>query len=255
MSTVLAAVDAEEVARHVVDTALELARLIGADVELLHVVERPADLDAVAERFAGLRLRAATGDPSERIIDASQDDAVSLVVVGARTTQGGARPAGHVARAIVERADKPVVVVPPATPGRSTTIRRALVPLEGSEASTACVAEPLEALAAAGVHLVPIHVFDLDTSPSFWDHAAHSHDSFATSFARRWCAPAADRLRLRRGPAGDAVVAAARDDDIDLIVLGWSRHLAAGRAPVVRTVLAEARVPVLLVPVRPDPTP
>lgn len=249
MTVVLAAVDAEEVAGRVVETAVELARLTEADVELLHVVESEAERDMVVERFAGHRLRLVDGEPSERIIEASQDAAVSLVVVGARTSDPGARPTGHVARAIVERTDKPVAVVPPPRPGRVTGIRRALVPLEGSETSTLCVSQLLEQLATADVRLVPVHVFDPGTSPAFWDHATHSHEAFSTSFTHRWCAPDAAPLRLRRGRTGDAVVEAAEDEDVDLIILGWSRHLAAGRAPVVRTVLAEARVPVLLVPV------
>ncbi|MEY2957920.1 MAG: hypothetical protein RLZZ01_488 [Actinomycetota bacterium] len=249
MTVVLAAVDAEQVARRVVETAAELARLTASDLELLHVVESDEARDLVVERFAGERLREATGDPSERIIEASRDDDVSLVVVGARTTESGARPAGHVARAIVEQADKPVVVVPPGGPSRAATIRRVLVPLEGSETSTRAVSDLLGSLTAAGVCLVPVHVFDPGTSPAFWDHAAHSHEAFTTSFSHRWCAPDADPLRLRRGRIGDVVVEAADEEDADLIVLGWSRHLAAGRAPVVRTVLGESRVPVLLVPV------
>lgn len=248
MSTILTAVDDNPVAERVVATAVALAGLLGDRVELLHVRETASDRLATDGPFARLPVRQPVGDPPAVIVTASTDSAVSLVVIGARRHGSGAMPVGHVARAIVERADKPVVVVPPASADRPVRLERALIPLEGSEASTRCVSGPLAALAAAGVELVPVHVFGNGTSPAFWDQAAHAHDSFASSFARRWCTPAAGPLRLLRGTAGDAVLDAVDREHADLIVLGWSRRLVPGRAPVVRSVLCRSEVPVMLVP-------
>ena len=173
-----------------------------------------------------------------------------MVAVGARAGAEGASPAGHVALSIIARAGDPVLVVPPRTNGRrpAPRIRRALIPLEGTAETSVAVTAALHQLAEAGVELVAVHVFDATTVPAFWDQSAHADEVYAAEFASRWCAEAAVDLHLRRGTAPETIIDVAEDEAVDLIALGWAQDLSPGRAAVVRSVLAAAQIPVLLVP-------
>jgi nucleotide-binding universal stress UspA family protein len=247
MTSVLSTVDAHATDVRVVEVAARLAEVLGADLDILHVRESADDEDAVVERFGGRTVRCEAGDPSARIVEAASHRDVEVIVVGARNVADKSRPLGHIARNVLEHADRPVVVVPPADGDRPFDLRRVLLPLEGSEPSSSSVAAVAARLEEGGVDIIPIHVFDMVTAPSFWDHAGHASDSYAASFAERW-SPTPAIVRLRRGAAGPTIVDVAREEDVDLIVLGWSQRLSAGRAEVVRTALRDAGVSVLLVP-------
>ena len=197
MNVVLAAIDHTGVADSVVETATTWAEIAGAAVRIIHVRESPTTAASVSDRFgdryAEHELLVVDGNPSDEIVRAVADPDVALVVVGARQEVDGARPAGHIALSIVERANKPVVVVPPCAGGasateRSSTIRRALVPLEGSAHTSEAIAATLRLLTGAGIELIALHVFDADSVPAFWDQPSHAAESYAADFVSRWCA-------------------------------------------------------------------
>lgn len=253
MTVILAAIDGSDAAAPVLATARAVADQTSSTLRVVHVREGDPDLDAAAAAAAGdadVELQELDGAPTGAIVHAVADPEVVLVVVGARGTPQGPRPCGHIALEVAEQVDKPVLVVPP-DGGRdpSAPIRRALVPLEGTPESTAAVSEQLRGLAAAGVELTALHVFDADTVPRFWDQTGYAEESFAAEFASRWCTEPDVDIRLRRGAPGAAVVDVADAEGIDVIALGWSQNLEPGRAGVVRAVLEHACIPILLVPV------
>src|ERR1019366_1817213 len=115
--------------------------------------------EALAAR-AGVAFRLLDGPVETALLRAVGEPAVIAAVLGARGTPAGRRPAGRTALHIVERADKPVVVVPPEAVGVSPRpFRRLLVPLEGTDASSRPVDERLVPLIAAKVELVVLPVF------------------------------------------------------------------------------------------------
>lgn len=143
---------------------------------------------------------------------------------------------------------RPVVVVPPgADAGRR--LGRALLPLDGTETSTAAVRPLLALLAGAGVEIVVLHVFTADTVPAYWDQSVHATAVWQREFRTRHSVPAAARLVLRDGRPGDTVLDVAVREGVDLIALGWSGRHDEGRAETVRQAVHDAQVPVLLVPV------
>lgn len=148
---------------------------------------------------------------------------------------------------VVQRADKPVALVPSGA-RTSGTISRALVPLDGTRESADAVSTLVELLAGAGVDIVVLHVFDATTVPMFWDQAAHTEQAWSAQFLERHV-PTGARLALRSGTPGEHVVSVADAERADLIALGWSRHLGPGRALTVRRSVLRAGRPVLLVPV------
>ncbi|HEU5083969.1 MAG TPA: universal stress protein [Acidimicrobiales bacterium] len=250
MTVILAAVDDSDVAPSVLATAGALTELLHGRLRALHVREPGTPFARATTAEAGVALEEVDGEPVDALVDAVSDPEVGFVVVGARGSPEGPRPCGHVALAVAQGADKPVLVVPPNGAREPTApIRRVVVPLEGTPESSGAVTEALRLLSDAGVALTVVHVFDADTVPRFWDRSGYAEESFAAEFAARWCEGADVPVRLRRGPASTAVLDVADAEEADVIALGWSQDLSPGRARVVHAVLDRACIPVLLVPV------
>jgi nucleotide-binding universal stress UspA family protein len=253
MTTVLAAIDDSTAAAPVLAVGQAMAALLGTALVAVHVREGDKRTAVDVAEQVNVPVRVVDGLPVEAIAEAAADTSVRMVVVGARGQPAGPRPAGHVAVALAERIDKPVLVVPPDITAAQgpRPIRRALIPLEGSAESTEAIAASLRDLAAAGVELVGVHVFDTTTVPRFWDRPGHTEQAWGAEFLSRWCTEPGVDLHLRRGSPPTTIVDIAGREQVDLIALGWAQDLGPGHADVVRAVLTHAPTPVLLVPVRP----
>ena len=150
MSIVLAALDTTAAARPVLETAVRIGQLTGADVEALHVQRNASESFETPEWIAArmeVPFRLMEGPVEPALLDALGGPEVIAAVLGARSTRGGRRPVGNTARHILEHADKPIVIVPPdaVSPG---AFQRLLLPLEGTEALFPTSAR--EVVAAAG---------------------------------------------------------------------------------------------------------
>ncbi len=244
---ILACIDSGPAAKAVLEMAVELGKLLGDDVDALHVREPdmlpPIDL---TDR-AGVGLRVIEGEPADEISSAIANNDVSIGVIGARRHRGGARPAGHVAIAIAESAGKPVAIVSPDS--KRLPIRRVLVPCDGTSMTTSATDPFVSMLARAGLEIVAVHVFDATTAPPFWEGPGHHTDAWRQEFLARCCCHPGARLELRSGAPSAQLVDVARDTGADLVVLAWSRDLSSGHARVVRAALAESDAPVILLPI------
>ncbi|MVU78344.1 hypothetical protein GPX89_13950 [Nocardia sp. ET3-3] len=192
-------------------------------------------------------------------VTGAQVDSVPAEISGAefaRALEGPDVALGVMARAqgpweIVQRSPVPLVVVPPET-AADYVLERVLVPLDGTEESAHAIGETVRLFSAAGIEISVLHVFDANTAPAHWDQAAHARSAWENEFRARVCAPylpsTVSTVTLRSGAPEESILdSAAR---ADMIVLGWSQRLLPGRARIVRHILAEAKVPVLLTPVR-----
>jgi Universal stress protein family. len=150
---------------------------------------------------------------------------------------------------------KPVVVVSPAVaPGRR--IESVLVPLDGTSASAAALRETVTLASSAAAEITVAHVQERQSAPPFEDHLPHEADAWSKEFIARYCPSATEAtLELRVGEPREHVLDILRQSGCDLVALGWSQDLARGRAAIVRQMLAEAPVPVLLVPANDDREP
>lgn len=190
-------------------------------------------------------LPAEADDVSAAVLLALEDPNVRLAVLPYSP--------GHAARLVSEvirHCPKPVVLVPV---GRGTMtpelISRILVPLDGTVESAETVAATVALFAASGADIVVLHVFDQTTVPKFWDQSAHARKSWDEEFLARYCKQPDARLELRTGSPGQSILDVAATEHADLIALGWAQNLSTGRARTVRTTLARARTPILLLPV------
>jgi nucleotide-binding universal stress UspA family protein len=248
VSTIVAALDASAAARPVLETALRIGQMMAADVEAVHVHDGGAETPAALAERAGVLLQSLEGPVAAGVLAALDRPAALMAVLGARATPGGPRPVGSTARRILHRATKPLVVVPPDAVGRhGQPLRRLLIPLEGSGASSGPVAEVLRPILPTDVELIAIHVFTPDTVPRVLDHPARDLLLLGDEFLARHL-PGASDVAFRSGPAGARIAEMCAEERADLVVLSWSQDSSAGRAEVVREVLARATVPVLLLP-------
>ena len=255
MTTVLAAIDDSATARTVLETAVALARVLGATPEALHVREDHPQGPRHAADAACVALREVTGDVVDQIATASTAADVTTVVIGARGRPAAGQPAGHVALELMTRITKPLVVVPPHTrPHR--TFRRMAVPLDGTTATAVQARPAIEHAAAAGIEVTVIHVSDEDRIPPFTDQPQHETRAFAEEFLARYAPGTSVRLELRVGAPAAEVLDAAVALDADLCALAWAQGLEPGRAQVIKELLTDSPIPLLLLPVaRPEPSP
>jgi nucleotide-binding universal stress UspA family protein len=211
-----------------------------------------AATDALAQAL-GLRVErrelpampSKVGAAAAFVLSTIDDPSVQLVTL----PYAGGRGDG-VVMDVIQHCAKPVVVVPigpGSTPMRS--IGRILIPLNGSPESAETVAELAALFAASGADIVVLHVFDSTTVPKFWDQAVHAQKSWTEEFLLRNCDQVNVRMELRAGSAGENILDVATSEHADLIALGWAQRLSPGRARIVRMTIAEAAIPVLLLPV------
>jgi len=148
----------------------------------------------------------------------------------------------------------PVVLLPPGVRDPGRAVRRALVPLDGSRATTNQVADLVTRLETHGVTVRLLHVFDDTTVPGFWDQAGHAGRLWEAEFRERHGVSDRD-LVLLRGSGPRQIVGEADRWGADLVVLGWKGRLAGDSAAVVRRAVLRGRAPVMLVnPVAAGPT-
>jgi nucleotide-binding universal stress UspA family protein len=247
MSTILAAIDDSAAAMPVLGTALALAPVFGAEVEAVEVAETVGRTARSAALAAHVPITNLPGDPLEEIIRLAERDDTLAVVVGARRSASGRRPAGHLTLALADALAKPVIVVPPDSPPPAR-IHRALLAVAGTAHSARYLQRTVALAAGAEIELVVVHVEDEDSIPSFSDQVQYEVEAYATEFLARYVPGIpATRMEMRIGLPAEEILAAVEDVDPDIIAIGWPQRGGDGRGLVVREVLERSRLPVLLV--------
>jgi hypothetical protein len=253
MSVLLAAVDNSAAAQPVLAFARELARLMSAEVEAVCVEEHEGA--ATAEemtRLARVRVHRRSGEVARAIESVAHERDAVAVVIGARRLPSGATPAGHVTLDLVQSLEVPVAIVPPQV--RVHPIGRVLVAVEGNGESHALRHLVRHVMHGPTLEIVALHVFEPERLPLFGDQPVLETEAWADEFRRRALQNAHDvRVESRVGLAPRALGRAAHELDVDLVVVAWHGNLAGGHGRIVRGLLAEADVPLLLVPIA-EPT-
>lgn len=249
---VLAAIDQTAAARPVLAASHEFARMFGAEVLAVHVVQDGVERVRELAAAHGVPLLELEGPAATTLAQTVEDDedAVALVV-GTRARAHGGREIGSTALEVITSAHKPVFAIPPHLVAHFA-IRRVLVPLEGSLSTSYAPYTALDAPGAEHVEVVILHVLDEDALPHFSDQPQHEWETFGREFLARYSRWPFERVRLetRVGRPDQHILPAARELDCDLIALAWAQELAPGRASIVRETLRRGSLPVLLVPVQ-----
>lgn len=253
MTRLLAAIDNSAAAGPVLRAAIALASVLEVEVEAIHVLEDGDRTARAVAEAAGVKLRIIRGPTVASLADAAQSDDVTAVVLGARGTPGGRRPAGRTALELVTSLGKPVLVVPPELP-EGHALQPLLVPLDATLATARAVEETIELACRCDLDVVILHVYEERSLPLFNDQPQHETEAWIREFVARYCPRPIEELRveLRVGQPSEHVLDVATNIHAGVIVLGWAQDLAPGRAHVVREVLARSKVPVLLIPATPS---
>ncbi|HET9324997.1 MAG TPA: universal stress protein [Gaiellaceae bacterium] len=245
MKTVLAALAGSPADAPVLGAARSLGEMLAADVAAIHVEVKGADVRDLGD----VPLRRVSGDVVEELAGAGLGEEVVALVLGARRLPADPRPLGATAEAVATRVAKPVLIVPPET--QPTSIRRVLVPLEGTLESSHAPRHLFELAGDVAFEVVALHVLGTEAIPAFTDQPQHERPAWEREFLARYCPSGIGDVRLetRVGSAENIVPLVAEECGCDLIAMGWAQELAPGRAPVVRSALLQSGRPVLLVPV------
>jgi nucleotide-binding universal stress UspA family protein len=249
---VLAALDQTAAASPVLAAGHEIARMFQADVAAVHVLQDGADqVRELAAHHHGVPLIELEGAPGRRLAQAlDEDDEAVALVVGTRCLPQGGREIGSTALEVVTTARKPVFAIPPELPA-GFTIRRVLVPLEGSLPTSYAPYAALDVPGAEHVEVVILHVLEEQELPAFSDQPQHEWEAYGREFLARYSLWPFEHVRLvtRVGPAHQHILPVAQELGCDLIALAWTQELAPGRARIVRETLRRGSIPILLVPV------
>lgn len=246
-TTVLAAIDGNEIARRVLEVATTLGRALHAPLRAVHVVHDGIEEPQETAAAARVHLQCLQGESGPALAAAMAAPDVAMLVMGARQRAAGPTPAGSVALTLLQQATKPVVIVPPTSVASASTVARALVPLDGTREAAVAVDATVRDLSAAGLEVVVLHVLDRDSVPACLDQPHHALESWEHEFVARWT-DADHRMVLRRGVPQRCILEVAETEAADLVVLGWSQDLSSGRAQVIRELLTHSPVPLVLSP-------
>jgi nucleotide-binding universal stress UspA family protein len=253
--TLLIAVADARADRELVAAARGLAAAAGWDARAVHVRETGGAGVGSAD-LEDLELIDLDGDAAVQIAGLVGRAEVDAVAVGLRTVAGPGL--GHVTKALLRDFGAPLFLV---RPGMSplTSLRRLLVPLEGSPSASSAMLRADEVLCARGREIVMLHVVTSDTpgeagsmpAPRMVDQEHYEWFDWKEEFAMRFSqCPEGGRHRVsvRVGKPAPVIVEEARAVAAELIVLSWNGSFAGGSGAVVRELLETATCPLLLVP-------
>jgi nucleotide-binding universal stress UspA family protein len=248
---ILVPLDGSELAERVLLSAVGLAEQIGASLTLLTVVS-PSHKDApdpVAQAVqthkfeAGLYLKGvrsrllptrveietavASGSPARSIIQYARENPVTLILMSTHGRSGLNRWSfGRVAEKVLRRAPCPTVIWRSQQAVAPATIKRILIPLDGSGLAEQVLA-PTQAIATAlKAEIVLLQVVEPSLFPFVVEESSKSASQVQDGLA--YLGTVRTRLltkglkvekQVLSGPAADTIIDYAAEQAIDLIVL------------------------------------
>lgn len=188
-------VDGSDAARRAARTGLRLAHTVGAEVDVLHVVERrairltktPAERTRLRDRGESIlaeieaiaaecgrptNSRMIEGKPPVRIDEYAAETGADLIVMGTQGRTGlGGRLLGSVTEQVLHRSDVPVLVVPEGdrTAEAGTGYARVLIPTDGSENARRAVDHGVAIAREYGSTVHVLNVVDLQAAGGPFD--------------------------------------------------------------------------------------
>ena len=272
-STILVPLDGSVEATEAMPVAHSLAQLTNAAVHVLHVAAHPLPPDTACDK-----LRLTAQDRSHVVLDQRRGAPAPAIVREAKKRhcrvivmcphgEAGRHPLGFQSTAarILAHTTCPIVFVPPGRGRQPWTLRRLLAPLDGSPSSMIPIGAVGDLCGRTPGDMTILHVSTVAANPSeergafaaphYLDQPQHEWPEWGTEFLDRIRATAKPpyeltlRTILGTDDIGRTIVRYASEQAIDLILLGWRRHVQPHRSQVLRAVVAEATCPVLVYPI------
>jgi|SRR5579883_623384 len=261
LDRILVPLDGSRPADRILHQVRRLLRGKDAKVTLLHVRTAAEDACGHVEDLArslaseGVRCEAriVEGDPATRIIEVADEIDPSIIAMSTHGRSGLRRfVRGSVAERVLVHARHPLLLANPFVTERpeELPVRRILVPLDGSELSTAVLPVVAEIAQVYGAEILLFHALELSglAFPSIAVALTlEDADALLRSGADR-IAGVPVRLRAARGMAAKTIIDAAVEEKADLIALTTHGHSGLSRwayGSVAEKVLRHAPCPVI----------
>jgi nucleotide-binding universal stress UspA family protein len=253
--TLLVAVADPSVDQELVAAAQALAAAAGWDARAVHVHE-PGGSELGSAEFGDLEVIGLAGDAPVAIPGLAAKASVEAVAVGLRAES--ASSVGHLAEELLARMPAPLLLVRPGM-RPLTSLRRLVVPLEGSPSASEAMRRADDAFCRRGREIVMLHVVTTDVpgeigsfpAPRIVDQEHYEWSAWQEEFCMRFSqCPEGGRHRVcvRVGDPARTIVEEAEANGAELIVLSWRGSFAEGHGAVVRELLDTAPCPLLIVP-------
>jgi len=253
-----------------VPVAKALADLDGATLYFVHVAEPITPtrellgmVGLTSEQLHGSVMEQAAGAPAASIVRLARESQGALIVMCSHTAL--ARPRGDigtVAEEVLREAPGPVVLVPPRRGPLPWTLRRIVVPHDGTPTTVAAMEPAADLARRSGAALEILHIAapaatrsnapGTLTVPRYVDQPQHEWPQWAREFLgraqglRHHPPSVRPRLFMRVGEPGVEIVRFASERESDLIVLAWRGDLEPGRATTLKDVVRDAPCPVIV---------
>jgi nucleotide-binding universal stress UspA family protein len=219
-------------------------------------VHRPGEAELASADAQGLEVAEVEGEPTEALaafVDKVDAEALAL---GLRTRVGPGL--GRVAEKLLAHHGIPLFLVRPGM-RPLTGLRRLVVPLEGSPSGSAAMKHADDALCTRGREIVMLHVVTGAVpgeqgsfpAPRIVDQEHYEWSAWQEEFTMRFSqCPEGGRHRVsvRVGDPAKLIVKESITLQAELIVLSWGGSFAGGHGAVVKSLLATAPCPLLIVP-------
>jgi nucleotide-binding universal stress UspA family protein len=272
-STILVPLDGTVCATDALPVAHGLAGLISATVHILYISSHPLpaaelcdSLHLATEDLTGAVLDQRTGLPGRMITEEAKKWESRLIVMCDHTAAGGSgEEFGVIAREILLHTPCPVVLVPRNRGQQPWSLRRLLVPHDGTPTSASALGLASELCQEAQARMTILHVATAAAPPSedpgalnvphYVDQPQYEWPAWGAEFLARAQAigktqcEVALRTVLCTDDAGEAIVRFASNEESDLIALAWRMHLEKNRAQTLRMVVRQARCPIAIYPI------
>jgi nucleotide-binding universal stress UspA family protein len=229
---------------HVVPMLPLRATTTSAEVMACHDQAR-SYLDKLRERLPDVRgldlIR--TGDPADAILQVAMEFNIDLIAMGTYVRAGAAtRLLGSVAESVVQRAPLPVLLRRPGSLPDQNTLRRILVPLDGSEESLTILPAVKNLALRVRAEVVFLHVLSAALAPLSPPRAAAASENPKAKLLRL-----ADRFEksdlvfwqtIAEGDPVEEILSHATTLDADLIAMAAPAEKESERSTVGRAVMA-----------------
>lgn len=232
----------------VIDMALAMGRLSDASVEATYPAGDHGFADEIVKLCDTHNVPCTQlNEPPDASLrsEVESPDVVSSIVATRKAGQGW-RLLGPISFNLLRNTDKPIVVIGP-NAEIPTSIRTLFIPLEGPPAANPYLASYLNEITTHDVEIVVLHVFTEHTLPQMLDRPAMDLEVLGVEFLRRHL-PHAHSIQLRHGPIVAELLATCNVQRSGLVVMPWSQDTSRGHARIIREILANSRLPVVLLP-------